>query len=420
MPVRVVVGGQWGDEGKGKIVDLLSAGADVVARFQGGANAGHTVVVQGQQFILHLIPSGILHPRARCYIGNGVVVDPAALLHEMEELDSRGIEIGDRLVVSGQAHVIMPYHRVLDQHRESIPGLRIGTTGRGIGPAYVDKADRVGIRMIDLLRPDLLLKKIEANLKLKAPLLEDAVPSAEELHRLMLGYGEKLRSRIRDVSVLINEDIRQGREVLLEGAQGALLDVDFGTYPFVTSSNPIAGGACVGLGIGPTKIDAVMGVFKAYTTRVGEGPFPTEFPPELAEQIRQAGGEFGATTGRPRRCGWFDGVLARYAARVNGLTELAITKLDVLDGLERIQVATSYHLDGREVTELPTDVETMQRCEPVYEELPGWQESTAAVREYGDLPLNARRYLEFLQDLVGAPVRLVSVGSQRRQTVLVD
>ena len=419
MAVRVVVGGQWGDEGKGKIVDLLSSQSDVVARFQGGANAGHTVVVNKKTFILHLIPSGILHPDVRCYIGNGVVVDPAALLDEIAALEKEGVSVGDRLVVSSNAHVIFPYHRILDRKRESISGLRIGTTGRGIGPAYVDKADRVGIRMIDLLRPDLLRRKIEANLELKSPLLGGEAPDAGQLTEQYLRFGEQLRDRIRDVSVLLNEDIRQEREILLEGAQGALLDVDFGTYPFVTSSNPLAGGACVGLGIGPTQIDAVLGVFKAYTTRVGEGPFPTEFDPEMAERIRKAGGEYGATTGRPRRCGWFDGVLARYTAQINGMTGLAITKLDVLDGLERIRVAVCYLLDGQEVRELPTEVEMMRRCEPIFEELPGWQESTGAVREYGDLPPNARRYLEFLQDLIGAPVRLISVGSQRRQTILV-
>jgi len=420
MAVRVVVGGQWGDEGKGKIVDLLSSRSDVVARFQGGANAGHTVVVNGKTFILHLIPSGILHKGVRCYIGNGVVVDPAALLEEIAALEKEGISVGERLIVSGNAHVILPYHRALDRKRESISALRIGTTGRGIGPAYVDKADRIGIRMLDLLRPEQLRQKIEANLELKRPLLGEDTPDPGELTDRFLAYGEKLRSRIRDVSVLINEDIRQEREILLEGAQGALLDVDFGTYPYVTSSNPVAGGACTGVGIGPTKIDAVLGVFKAYTTRVGEGPFPTEFEPELAERIRQAGGEFGATTGRPRRCGWFDGVLARYTAQINGLTGLAITKLDVLDGLETIKVATGYLLDGQEVTELPTDIDIMQRCQPVYEELPGWLEPTSAARRYGDLPRNARLYLEFLQRQVGVPVRLVSVGSNRHQTILLD
>jgi adenylosuccinate synthase len=420
MSVRVVVGAQWGDEGKGKIVDLLSSESEVVARFQGGANAGHTVVVNGRRFILHLLPSGILHPHVRCYIGNGVVVDPEALLQEMEFVEKEGIEIGERLIISGNAHVILPYHRLLDQQRESVPELHIGTTGRGIGPAYVDKYDRIGIRMVDLLDAAGLRNKLEINYQLKGSCLGGKLPDLEETLETYLRYGDRLRERIRDVSLLLQEDIRSGRRILLEGAQGTLLDVDFGTYPFVTSSNPIAGSACVGLGIGPTQIDAVLGVFKAYTTRVGAGPFPTEFEPDFAERVRQAGGEFGATTGRPRRCGWFDGILARFAARVNGLTEIAITKLDVLDDLEEIRVCVAYNVDGTEVEELPTDLSVMERCQPRYETLPGWRSPTSDARRFEELPANARAYLRFLEEWIGVPVRIVSVGSDRKQTIFRD
>jgi len=420
MPVRVVVGCQWGDEGKGKIIDLLCALSriGVVARFQGGANAGHTVVVKSEKYILHLIPSGILHPNVQCYIGNGVVIEPDKLLYEIDLLESKNFQVRNRLAISTNAHVIMPYHIILDKSKESNPNLFIGTTGRGIGPAYVDKVDRIGIRMMDLQSPDLLREKLALNLKLKASHLKRKKVNLDKILQDYLAYGERLQPCLRDVSRLINEDITAGKNILLEGAQGTLLDVDFGTYPYVTSSSPIAGGACTGLGIGPTKIDDVIGVFKAYTTRVGEGPFPTEFLSYFyTERIREWGKEFGATTGRPRRCGWFDGVLARFAARINGLTEMAITKLDVLDRLATVQICTGYHVDGDCCRDLPTDLAIIRDCQPVYEELPGWQQNTTNIREFDKLPKQAQIYLRRIEELVDVPLRLVSVGSERDQTI---
>jgi adenylosuccinate synthase len=417
MSVRVIVGAQWGDEGKGKIVDLLSAKSDVVARFQGGANAGHTVVVKDKQFILHLIPSGILHPNVKCYIGNGVVIDPAALLKEIDLLESKNIKVRDRLFISGNAHVILPYHQILDQKKESDPNLFIGTTGRGIGPAYVDKVDRVGVRMSDLLSEKVLKGKIDLNLKLKSRYLANHSINSNVMLQEHLQFGEQLRNNITDVSLLINKDIKAGKQVLLEGAQGTLLDVDFGTYPFVTSSNPSAGNACTGIGIGPKNIDSVMGIIKAYTTRVGEGPFPTEFDEEFGEQVRKWGQEFGATTGRPRRCGWFDSVLARYSARINGLSELTITKLDVLDQFETLKICTGYLLNGEPVENLITDLETIQHVEPVYEEVLGWQQDTSGVQDFANLPKEAQNYIRRLEELTEVPVSIISVGSERAQTI---
>ena len=420
MSINIVVGGQWGDEGKGKIVDLLSADCDVVARYQGGANAGHTVIVNGEQFILHLLPSGILHPNVTCYIGNGVVVDPANLLQEIEFVESKNISVKDRLFVSGYAHVIFPYHMVLDQNKESDPSRFIGTTGRGIGPAYTDKVDRIGIRMLDLLHPDCLRHKISLNLQAKTEHLDEDSQKLESILEEFIQYGRQLKEYIADTSVLIHQDILNNRVILLEGAQGTLLDVDFGTYPYVTSSNPIAGSACVGIGIGPTQIDKVTGVMKAYSTRVGEGPFPTEFDDQFSERIREMGQEFGATTGRPRRCGWFDGVLARFSARINGLSELAITKLDVLDSLDSLKICTSYHLNGKEIDGHFTDMTVMQECEPIYETVPGWQKDTSTIRNYDELPQNAKKYIGRISEPSGVPVKLISVGSERSQTILMN
>ncbi|HDL18472.1 MAG TPA: adenylosuccinate synthase [Bacteroidetes bacterium] len=420
MSVRVIVGAQWGDEGKGKIVDLLGTESDVVARFQGGANAGHTVVVNDAQFILHLIPSGILHPDVTCYIGNGVVIDPAEVLREIDFLEKKGVHVRNRLFISGYAHVILPYHQILDKKKERDPNLFLGTTGRGIGPAYVDKVDRIGIRMIDLLNEDVLREKISLNLQLKADQLAGQEINRDVMVAEYLQFGEQLRANVADISVLLNKDIKAGKNVLLEGAQGTLLDVDFGTYPFVTSSNPSVGSACSGLGIGPTNIDSVIGVFKAYTTRVGEGPFPTEFDEEFAKRVRSWGNEFGATTGRPRRCGWFDAVLARYSARINGLTGLAITKLDVLDQFGTIRICTGYQIEGEFVENLLTDRQTISRVEPVYEEMPGWQQPTSDIREFEKLSREAQNYVKKIEELIEVPVTLISVGSERKQTIICE
>lgn len=417
MAVRVIVGAQWGDEGKGKIVDLLSRESDVVARFQGGANAGHTVVVKDQKFILHLIPSGILHPTVKCYIGNGVVIDPAELLREITMLENKNIKVRDRLFISGNAHVIFTYHQFLDKQKESDPNLFLGTTGRGIGPAYVDKVDRIGIRMSDLLHPVILREKIALNLKLKSDRLTGYSGNTDVMVQEHLQFGEQLQSNIKDVSLMINNDILEDRNILLEGAQGTLLDVDFGTYPYVTSSNPSIGSACTGLGIGPTKIDSVIGILKAYNTRVGEGPFPTEFDENYSEKVRGWGKEFGATTGRPRRCGWFDAVLAGYSARINGLTELTITKLDVLDRFETLKICTGYSINGKLVDDHLADLETMGKAKPQYEEMPGWNSKTSDIREFNKLPVAAQNYVKRIEELVNVPVAIISVGSERDQTI---
>ena len=424
MPSVVVVGAQWGDEGKGKIIDLLAADTDYVVRFQGGNNAGHTVVVGQEEFIFHLIPSGILHPGTIAVIGNGVVVDPQALLDEIALLRRRGVAIERNLLISELAHIIFPYHKALDRAREEAPGARrLGTTGRGIGPCYVDKVGRCGIRLADLIDPEVLEEKLRVNLEEKNAILTGAYHkpalSFEEVLRRYRTYGEQLAPFAADVTVTLNEALAAGKRILFEGAQGTLLDIDYGTYPYVTSSNATAGGVCVGGGVGPSRIDRVIGVAKAYTTRVGEGPFPTEFPPDLMEAVRARGREFGATTGRPRRCGWFDAVVARHAACVNGLDEIVITKLDVLDDQPEIQICTAYRINGRTVRAFPARIEKLWRCEPVYETHPGWQVDTTGVQRFEDLPLNAQRYLKRIEALVGTPLRLVSVGSERRQTFAV-
>jgi len=415
----VVVGAQWGDEGKGKLVDVLAEQADIVVRYQGGANAGHTVVVGESQFILRLIPSGILNPRAVCILGNGVVVDPSALFQELNGLKDRGVDAFDRILVSDRAHLVLPYHKLLDAAGEKQQ--HIGTTGRGIGPTYEDKYGRRGIRVGDLRNLEeahrLLDDSIERanNLLGLAGMTERA--SFEEHASLLEAVAPRLLPLTCDSGAVIHRGLLAGKRVLLEGAQGALLDVDHGTYPFVTSSNTTAGGAAVGSGIGPTMIDGVLGVVKAYSTRVGNGPLPTEAEPAAEERLRTVGGEFGSVTGRPRRCGWFDAPVVRYAARVNGLTALAVTKLDVLDGFDRIPVGTSYELDGALCPDMPSEVGVLQRVRPVFEMLPGWERSTADARRLADLPKAARGYLDRLQELAGVGVRYVSVGTRRDQFI---
>lgn len=418
----VVVGCQWGDEGKGKIVDVLAEGVDIVARYQGGANAGHTVHVGEDEFILHQIPSGILHEGKRCLLGNGVVLDVEQFFQEYDALAGRGIELEGRVGVSRRAHVLLPYHRFLDKASESTTAEKIGTTGRGIGPAYEDKAGRRGVRVVDFTDTERLQKRVQVGMdRVCARLDELGHGAGDELQRQMdvaLALGERLLAVATDTGPEISRALRAGKRVLLEGAQGTALDLDQGTYPFVTSSNTTAAGAATGTGIGPTAIDAVVGVVKAYTTRVGEGPLPSAFEPAMDEHVRKLGGEFGATTGRPRRCGWFDSVLTRFAAQVNGLTGVAVTKLDVLDTLPELLVATAYRMpDGSVVHDFPADTWSLAAVEPVYETLPGWQAPTGEVRKMADLPANARRYLDRLEELTEAPVQWVSVGTQRSQII---
>ena len=415
----VVVGAQWGDEGKGKIVDVLAERADLVVRYQGGANAGHTVVIGDDEFILHQIPSGILHPETRCIIGNGVVLDPETLVQEMDDLAARGVNVAGRLTVSDRAHLVLPYHKLLDAASDRRQ--KIGTTGRGIGPAYEDKIGRRGVRAGDLRSMDRLREQLEVgvarvNGQLELMGVEERASSADHV-ALLERLAPRLVAMLADTGLATFVALNEGQRVLLEGAQGAQLDVDHGTYPFVTSSNTTAGGAAVGAGIGPSKIDAVLGVVKAYTTRVGNGPLPTEADDAESETLRRLGEEFGATTGRPRRCGWFDGVVVRYAARVNGLTDLAVTKLDVLDTLPRLRVCVGYKLDGDVIEEMPSDAETLERAHPVYEWLDGWRQPTTDSRRMADLPPQARAYLDRIQDLVRVPITYVSVGTRRDQII---
>ncbi|WP_199246686.1 adenylosuccinate synthase [[Phormidium] sp. ETS-05] len=420
----VVIGAQWGDEGKGKITDLLSKSADVVVRYQGGVNAGHTVVVNDQTFKLHLIPSGILYPDTECIIGSGTVIDPQTLIQELDQLEA--LQISTRnLMVSQTAHVTMPYHRLIDMAAEERRGSeKIGTTGRGIGPTYADKSERTGIRIQDLMDPERLRERLEWTINYKNAILEklyDLPPlDAREVIADYMGYADRLRPHVVDASLKIYEAIRQRRNILFEGAQGTLLDLDHGTYPYVTSSNPVAGGACVGAGVGPTCIDRVIGVAKAYTTRVGEGPFPTEQTDEVGELLSSRGAEFGTTTGRKRRCGWFDAVIGRYAVRINGLDCLAITKLDVLDEVEEIKVCVAYEMDGKEVKEFPSSSQEFARCRPIYETKPGWKTSTSHCRNLEDLPQAALDYLKFLAELMEVPIAIVSLGADRDQTIIVE
>jgi adenylosuccinate synthase len=414
-----VLGAQWGDEGKGKIVDLLTPRFNLVARYQGGHNAGHTVYVNGKKFVLRLIPSGILHPGITCVIGNGVVVDLQALFAEIDELSKNGIDVAGRLVVSDKAHLILPYHRDLDLLAEARRGERkIGTTSRGIGPAYEDKIGRRGVRIGDLADPAGLAENIRDNVMARNRLVQDSSMDWQAVRDQLLRDAERLAPMVRDVSLFVNDAARAGKSVLFEGAQGTLLDIDHGTYPYVTSSNASIGGVCTGLGVGPRLIDSVLGVVKAYTTRVGEGPLPTELTGEMGSRLRDSGNEYGAVTGRPRRCGWYDAVAVRYGVRINGLDALALTKLDVLDGLERIEVCTAYRSGGRTLTEFPSDLGQFARCEPVYESLPGWSSPTKGVRRYEELPTNARRYIARLEEITGVPAVIVSTGSERADTIL--
>jgi adenylosuccinate synthase len=420
MSCRVVVGAQWGDEGKGKIVDLLSEDADVVARYQGGPNAGHTVVVGDQTFVLHLIPSGILRPNTLCYIGNGVVVDCDALRQERDKLLQQGIRVDGRLFVSYSAHIILPDHRALEQLTEGGPeSARIGTTGRGIGPAYTDKAGRVGLRVADLLDPEIREERVR-RLRERTLKLLGTGAKLEPIEAVLARCAkddELLRSMAVNVSHAVDAAVRGGKRVLLEGAQGTHLDLDHGTYPYVTSSSAVAGGACTGVGIGPTKITDVIGVAKAYATRVGNGPFPSELDGDLAERLREEGNEYGTVTRRPRRCGWFDVVAMRHAARVNGLTQLVITKLDVLDKMPEIKIVVEYEIGKRRVSEMPESLADLNAARPIYEAFSGWTAPTCTARQWDDLPREARRYLDRLEELVQVPIRLVSVGSGREENV---
>jgi adenylosuccinate synthase len=420
----IVIGAQWGDEGKGKITDLLSRSADVVVRYQGGVNAGHTIVVKGQTFKLHLIPSGILYPNTECIIGSGTVIDPKVLIAELDQLEQVNISTSN-LLISETAHITMPYHRLIDQASEERRGShKIGTTGRGIGPTYADKSERTGIRVLDLMEPQELREQLEWTINYKNVILEKLynLPplDAEQVVTEYLGYAERLRPYVVDSSLKIYDAIQRRRNILFEGAQGTLLDLDHGTYPYVTSSNPVAGGACVGTGLGPTMIDRVIGVAKAYTTRVGEGPFPTELDGEVGELLCSRGAEFGTTTGRKRRCGWFDGVIGRYAVRINGMDCLAVTKLDVLDELEEIKVCVAYEIDGKRCEHFPSNARRFNQCRPIYSTMPGWQQSTSECRSWQNLPKQAQDYLRFLAELMEVPIAIVSLGPSRDQTIILE
>lgn len=423
----VVVGTQWGDEGKGKIVDLLTQYADYIVRFQGGNNAGHTLVVEGKQFIFHLIPSGILYEEKQCFIGNGVVIDPGVLLEEMEMLSANGLPVTPkRLTISERAHLIMPYHKLLDLGSEAAKkkGAKIGTTGRGIGPCYGDKILRSGIKAGDLLDEDLFKDKLAANIEEKNRILTEHYKSdpvsLETIYAEFMGFAEKLTPYIDNVSVKLDEGRKAGKNILFEGAQGTQLDIDHGTYPFVTSSNVVAGNACTGSGFGPVHIDAVVGILKAYTTRVGEGPFPTELFDDTGDSLQKKGGEFGATTGRKRRCGWLDAVVASEAVRLNGVTGLALTKLDVLSGQQSLKIATSYEAEGKTYRAMPGNIRTAEKLQPVYEELAGWDEDISSVRQIDDLPRKTREYVKRIEDLTETPVMILSVGPDRQETLLLD
>ena len=419
----VVMGAQWGDEGKGKLIDIISMDMDVTVRYQGGNNAGHTVVVGDKEYVFHLLPSAILHKGKVCVIGNGVVVDPLALLEEIKALEKRGLNVtSKRLKISDRCHVVMPYHRVLDGLRETKRKNKIGTTGRGIGPCYADKVTRCGIRMVDLVNPRVLRAKLEDNLREKNEVFQKVFNhkaySFDGVYKEYLAYGKKLAPYICDTMLYLNRAIDKKKSILFEGAQGTFLDIDFGTYPFVTSSNSTVGGVCVGSGIAPTKIDKAIACVKAYTTRVGEGPFPTEFSTRLMEEIRTKGNEFGATTGRPRRCGWFDSVLVRYAVIVNGISDLAIMKLDVLDDLKKIKICTGYRYWGKVYKDFPTDFEVLSKAKPIYEEMDGWMSPTSGIRSYQKLPRNARNYIERLERLLKVGVKYISIGTKRDQIIV--
>jgi len=423
MPAIAVIGAQWGDEGKGKIVDLLAEKANMVVRFSGGNNAGHTVLNPCGEFRMHLVPSGIFHPEVTCIVGNGVVIDPAVLLEEIDELKKRGVEV-DRLFISDRAHLIMPYHTLLDGlEEESRGGGALGTTRKGIGPCYMDKAARLGIRTADLLEKEAFYERLRFVLDLKNRILtrvyEVQPLSLEEIYDNYCHYGQLLAPFIRETDLMVDQALEKGEVVLLEGAQGTMLDIDFGTYPYVTSTSSMAGGACSGLGLSPVKIDRVIGVFKAYTTRVGSGPLPTELLDETGELIRERAHEYGTTTGRPRRCGWFDAVVGRFSARINGFSGIALTRLDILDALPSLKICTSYKLDGNTLQNPPSNSGLLARCEPIYEELPGWQSDISVLRRFEDLPAAARSYVSRLEELLACPTDIISVGPRREQTIVV-
>lgn len=421
MANLIIVGSQWGDEGKGKIVDLFTAHFDIIARYQGGHNAGHTVIINGRKYVLHLIPSGILHPDKLCVIGNGMVIDPLALKKEIEELRAGGIDCKGRLLISNRAHLILDYHRLVEKGDEARRGDdRIGTTKRGIGPAYEDKMGRRGVRICDLFAPQTLRRRLEDNVRLKKAL----VPSIEEdmdidaVYDNAMKLGEELSGYFIDIADFLNQNLDEGKSVLFEGAQGTMLDIDHGTYPFVTASCATAGGACTGTGVGPTRIDGVVGISKAYTTRVGEGPFPTELHDETGDLIRKQGQEYGASTGRPRRCGWFDAVVANYSRRINNLDTLVVTKLDVLDCLDEIKICTGYRYKNDLLKSFPPDIQVLEQCQPEYETVKGWKQSTSPIREYNDLPQLAKDYLSRLSDLVKTEISVISTGPDRAQTII--
>lgn len=419
MSTLVVVGTQWGDEGKGKVVHYLSKRADLIVRYQGGNNAGHTIIFENKPFVLHLIPSGILFPGKKCLITNGVVVDPQSLYDEAELLKSKGLKVNGRLFISESAHIILPYHRLLDELRER-GKIRIGTTRRGIGPAYADKVTRLGIRVVDYLEEKVFLDLLDRNLKEKAPLLRN-IASIGKIRRDILGSYAKLsrflKPFVTNTVLVLEKAIIQDKNILFESAQGTLLDLDFGTYPYVTSSNPISGGACVGAGVGPTKIDSVLGVVKAYTTRVGEGPFPTELKDKTGEYLRERGQEYGATTGRPRRCGWFDALVVRHSVRVSGIDHLVLTKLDCLEGIDSLKICTAYKYKGRIIKEFPASRLMQSECVPVYEEFPGFKGAIRGITKFSELPSNAQRYVKRIEKLVGARIDLISLGRKREETI---
>ncbi len=425
MSVKVIVGAQWGDEGKGKIVDLLSSKADIVARFQGGANAGHTIVIDDKQYVLHLIPSGILNPNTKCVIGNGVVIDPVALIEEIEMLKKHNIDVTGRLFISHKAHLIMPYHKMMDSARENQKDDKaIGTTGRGIGPAYIDKAKRTGIRIVDLLDRKDFEAKLRYNINEYNEVLTKIYGHDEldvdAIVEKYIEFDKLIDPYVTDISTLINQSIDEGKEIIVEGAQGALLDLDHGTYPFVTSSNPTSGGACTGLGIPPTKIDEIIGIVKAYTTRVGNGPFPTQLDDEIGLKLAKIGHEFGATTGRPRRCGWLDLFALKYSVMINGISSIALTKLDVLDTFEEIKVCTGYKIDGKLVNSFPVDMQKFNNIELVYETLEGWNTDTTGIKEYSKLPKQVIDYIKFIENYTAASIDLVSVSPDRNDTIVKD
>ncbi|MFY8159798.1 MAG: adenylosuccinate synthase [Candidatus Kapaibacteriota bacterium] len=423
MSVSLIVGAQWGDEGKGKIVDLLATKADIVARYQGGANAGHTIVIDGKQYVLHLIPSGILTDNVKCIIGNGVVIDPVALMKEIEMLKEHGIDVSGRLFISHKAHLIMPYHKLLDQVREKSSSEKaIGTTGRGIGPAYIDKAKRSGIRIVDLLDRVEFEKKLRSSLaeynEVLTKIYGETAIKVEELIETYLEFDKLIDPYVTDTTLLINEAIKEGKKVIVEGAQGALLDLDHGTYPFVTSSNPTSGGACTGLGIPPTKIDTIIGIVKAYSTRVGNGPFPTELLNEVGEKLRKEGNEFGATTGRPRRCGWLDLVALKYSVMINGIDQIALTKLDVLDTFEELKVCVGYSVNGKKLKSFPADLSDKTNLELEYVTLKGWNSSLSGINEFDKLPIEVKEYIKFIEDFTDAKVTIISTSPDRNDTIL--